>query len=138
VIFDAYEPPVPDRLLYFIAHKLNLYGEADVDELVQEGRIAIWQLWQEVQWVRNKEAPRTSSYYAKVAQRRMQRLCFGHAATFGGFPRQGYTDALHHADLDIDDPEVFTQPSTETPFELLDRIPGSILGRLVLQQAHLR
>jgi hypothetical protein len=135
VIFDAYEPPVSDQLLYFIAHKLNLYGDADVDELVQEGRIAIWRLWQEIQWVRSKEPPRTSAYYAKVAQRRMQKLCFGHAATFGGFPRQGYKDALNHSDKILDDPEVFFEPSTETPFELLDRIPGSILGRLVLGEA---
>ena len=135
MIFDAYEPPVSDRLLYFIANKLNLYGTADVDELVQEGRIAVWRLWQEYQWVRNKEAPRTSAYYAKVAQRRMQKLCFGHAATFGGFPRQGYTDALNHSDKILDDEEVFFEPSHEIPFELLDRIPGSILGRLVLGEA---
>lgn len=134
MILSDYEQPVPDRLLYYIAHRVNVLGRADANDLVQEGRIRMWQVWQEIEWVRTKEQPQNpQAYYAKVAQRRMQTVCYGKSATFGGQGRQGYQDAMTHADNVLDDDAAFfAHPVVEIPFELLDRIPGILLAEMVL------
>jgi hypothetical protein len=108
VIIDEYVPPVDDKLLYWLAHKINIYGNGDVDEMVQEGRIKVWQLWQEAQWVRTCE-PRSKSFYAKAAQRRMQAICYNKTRTFGGINRSGYMDMLNHIDVYLDS-ETFVEP----------------------------
>ena len=126
MIIGTYEPPVEDRLLYFIARSIDIYGIGDTDELVQEGRIRVWQLWQESQWQRNI-APRGQAFYAKAAQRRMQAICYRKTRTFGDIPRAGYVDALNHCDARID-AEGFTAPSVEIPFDLLDRIPAELMA----------
>lgn len=125
MIIGNYEPPVEDRLLYFIARTIDIYDIGDIDELVQEGRIKVWQLWQEAQWVRNI-APRGQAFYAKAAQRRMQAICYRKTRTFGGVPRAGYVDALNHAgSIDV---EGFVEPMVEMPFELLDRVPAGLMA----------
>jgi hypothetical protein len=129
MIIGSYDPPVDDRLLYFIARQLDIYGIGDIDELVQEGRIRVWQLWQERQWVRGMTAM-PSAWYAKAAKRRMQTILYKHTRTFGDTPRPGYVDALNHI-TDRIDAEGFVEPRTEIPFELLDRMPGDLLGGLV-------
>jgi hypothetical protein len=108
MIIDEYRPPVDDKLLYYIARKVDVYDISDVDELVQEGRIRVWQLWQEIQWVRTK-SEKPPAWYAKAAQRRMQAVCYGHTRTFGGTPRPGYVDMINHIDISLD-AENFVEP----------------------------
>lgn len=126
MIIGNYEPPVEDRLLYFIARGIDIYDIGDIDELVQEGRIRVWQLWQEAQWVRNI-APRGQAFYAKAAQRRMQAVCYRKTRTFGDTPRPGYVDALNYAESRID-ADGFVEPAHEVPYDLLDRIPAALLA----------
>lgn len=129
MIIGDYNPPVEDRLLYYIARNLDVYGIGDVDELVQEGRIRVWQLWQEHQWVRTKDA-KPKAWYAKAAQRRMQAICYRKTRTFGGQPRAGYVDALNHVEGSTD-AEGFVPPTAEVPYDLLDRLPAVLIGGLV-------
>lgn len=129
MIIGAYEPPVDDRLLYFIARQIDIYAIGDIEELVQEGRIKVWQLWQERQWVRGMTAM-PSAWYAKAAKRRMQAVCYRKTRTFGDIPRAGYVDALNHI-TDRIDAEGFVEPRSEIPFELLDRMPAELMGGLL-------
>lgn len=126
MIIGDYEPPVDDRLLYFLAKSIDIYAIGDIEELVQEGRIKVWQLWQEAQWVRTI-APRGQAFYAKAAQRRMRAVCYRKTRTFGGTPRSGYADALNHC-TDRIDAEGFVEPVHEVPYDLLDRIPAALLA----------
>jgi hypothetical protein len=133
-IFEAYEPPLTDGFLHVLAHEVRMGGAADVDDLVQEGRIRMWQLWQEAQWDRSI-APRGTSFYAKAVKRRMQALLYRHAPAYGNdSARQGYTDVMRHAssslsfsDQDGMPPEI-ARLIEETPFELLDRMPAVLVG----------
>jgi hypothetical protein len=125
VIIGNYEPPVDDRLLYYIARTIDIYGIGDLDELVQEGRIRVWQLWQEAQWRRNL-APRGQAFYSKAAQRRMQTILYKHTRTFGDTPRPGYVDALNRASSIS--AEGFVEPLVEMPFDLLDRVPAELMA----------
>ena len=108
MIIDEYVPPVDDRLLYWLAHKIDVYGCGDIEEMVQEGRIKVWQLWQETQWVRTCK-PRTNAFYTMAAKRRMQAICYNKTRPFGGINRSGYMDMLNHIDVSLD-AEGFVEP----------------------------
>ena len=101
MIIGDYAPPVDDRLLYFIARGVDVYDTGDIEDIVQEGRIKVWQLWQEAQWVRTI-APRGRAFYSKAAQRRMQAVYHRRTRFFGDACRPGYSDALNHADIRLD------------------------------------
>jgi Sigma-70 region 2 len=133
VIFDAYEPPLPDRFLYYLAWEVMAGGPGDAEDLVQEARIKIWQLWQETQWVRTA-AVKPASYYAKAAKNRMRAIYYRKTYSFGGTSHQGSADAMVHSPAALD-AEDFIEPGIEIPFDLLDRIPGMLLAALVLQTA---
>jgi hypothetical protein len=134
-IFEAYAPPLHDGFLYQLASEVRMHGSEDLDELVQEGRIRMWQLWQEEQWSRVIE-PRGVNFYAKAVKRRMQAVCYRRVPAFGAIdPRQGYSDLTRHVtasldrtDEDGDVPAEIRRLAYETPFELLDRIPAVLLG----------
>ena len=129
MIIPEYVQPVPDRLLYHIGHRVNLYGNSDIEDLIQEARIHVWQLWQDIAWSRNKSEPGNPvAFYAKVAQRKMQSVCYGKQQFFGGVNRRGSQDALYRADRDIDDPESFREPSYEVPYEALDQFPAELIA----------
>jgi hypothetical protein len=110
-----------------MAHQVDMHGDGDIDELVQEARITIWRIWQETMWTRTAAAKPTG-YYVKAAKSRMRAICYRKVSTFGAEGRQGYMDAANHSEVRLDDENTIDPTAEEIPFELLDRIPACLIG----------
>jgi Sigma-70 region 2 len=129
LICGEYEPPLSDAYLHTLARQVDLYGTADRDDLVQEGRIKAWQIWQEIQWSRVL-TDKPVAYYAKAAKNRMRAVLMHKTQPFGTATHQGYADLMNHGTVELDR-EGVTDPVEETPFDLLDRVPGTLIGALL-------
>jgi DNA-directed RNA polymerase specialized sigma24 family protein len=82
----SYTPPLSDAYLQYLA-KWTTQNQALHDDLVQEGRIRVWQAWQ-------KEPGKPRQYYVVAVKRRMMGLCMGVERFTGHAGRRGYVDAM--------------------------------------------
>lgn len=133
---ESPKAPLPDAYLQYLAGCVT-DDRSLHDDLVQEGRIKAWQAWA-------KEPDKPRQYYVVAVKRRMIGLCSGRERPTGYAGRRGYVDAMSPKhpypesvqemteDLESDD-AVAVLPwvqriLTETPFELLDRMPACLVG----------
>jgi Sigma-70 region 2 len=127
-VISAYEPPLTDAELRNLARQVDLYGTGDADDLVQEGRIKAWQIWQEIQWSRAL-TDKPTGYYVKAVKRRMRAVLMRKTQPFGTPTHQGYSDLLNHDLVELDR-EGFPEPVEEVPYDLLDQFPAVLIGAL--------
>ena len=124
MLFDDYEPPLDDKLLYYFAYGIDTHGR-DPDDLVQEARIKMWQLWQEQQWVRTS-TPKPKAWYVTAVKRRMLQVYLRKSPPFGTAARPGYSDAMNRDCTGITERQ--ERLPIETPFELLDEFPAELVA----------
>lgn len=68
------------------------YYDASVDDLVQEGRIAMWKAYEAYEDCKGTLAP----WLTNAARMRMKDLAHGHGRWTGHTGRRGVTDAMAH------------------------------------------
>jgi DNA-directed RNA polymerase specialized sigma24 family protein len=69
------------------------FYDTDIDDLVQEGRIAMWKAYQTYDDCKGTLAP----WLTNAARMRMRDVAWGHGRWTGHTGRRGWTDAYRHS-----------------------------------------
>ena len=89
------------RWLYKVAAELlpDAYGDPAIDDLVQEGRIAMWRAWQVYDDCKGTLAP----WLTNAARMQMRNIAHSHGRYTGHTGRRGVTDAMDVKTLYLDE-----------------------------------